>query len=192
MSRRNGAVLLEVVLALALFVAAAGVILSGLSSAIGAAERLRLDAHGINLAASTLAQLELGTRPADTTEPTPFLPPFDDWTWEIRVGTATGFDDEGDGQFVLGGINDARSGPLDVLPFRPLPLRRVEVIARHTSGFATRLAQLVRINSLDPSDLPSVTVDEARVKRVKAAFEAAEAHFRDGEKTEAENDETKE
>ncbi len=90
--RQRGAVLLEVVLALALFVAAAAVIGSGLNAALNSVERLRLNAHAADLAVTVMSELQLGMRAVDTagTEQ-PFEAPFEDWTWEVQL---TPMDDE--------------------------------------------------------------------------------------------------
>ena len=72
----QGSVLLEVVLALVLFVAAATVVSSALQSAIDGEERLRLGVHADNLAASVVAELETGLRSPSVLGPTPFQAPF--------------------------------------------------------------------------------------------------------------------
>ncbi len=79
----QGAVLLEVVLALVLFVAAAAVVSSALRSAIDSEERLRLGVHADNLASSVVAELETGLRSPAVLGPTPFEAPFTNWTWQI-------------------------------------------------------------------------------------------------------------
>jgi hypothetical protein len=79
----QGSVLLEVVLALVLFVAAATVVSSALQSAIDGEERLRLGVHADNLAASVVAELETGLRSPAALGPTPFQAPFTNWTWQI-------------------------------------------------------------------------------------------------------------
>ena len=83
-SRRNdGAILLEVVLALALFAAAAAVIGAGMGSSIDAVERQKLNTHAADLAVSVLAELELGIRKAES-GPEAFQAPFEHWSWELR------------------------------------------------------------------------------------------------------------
>ncbi|MFM7805158.1 MAG: hypothetical protein ACKPGK_11760 [Verrucomicrobiota bacterium] len=79
----RGSVLLEVVLALTLFVAAAAVVGSALQSAIDGEERLRLGVHADNLAATLVAELEAGLRSPAVLGPAPFDPPFTNWTWQI-------------------------------------------------------------------------------------------------------------
>jgi len=81
-----GAVLLEVVLALLLFVAAVAVVSSALNASVNSVERQRLAMHAANLAATVHAELDLGIRSAESPGPEGFPPPFDAWTWEIAQG----------------------------------------------------------------------------------------------------------
>jgi hypothetical protein len=53
-------VLLEVVIALALFFGAAVVVLVGLHSSVVAARKLRLEARGADLAVTLLSELQMG------------------------------------------------------------------------------------------------------------------------------------
>jgi hypothetical protein len=114
--REGGAVLLEVILALVLFVAAAAVVGSALSSSADSIERLRLGVHADNLAASVVAELEMGSRSAAVPGPAPFEPPFTNWTWQI------------------------------VPPAGDLPGAPFEIIVRHESGNPVRrLAQVIQL-----------------------------------------------
>ena len=79
----QGAVLLEVILALVLLVAAAAVIGAGLGSSMDAVERQRLNMHAANLAASVLAETQLGLRTTGN-GPQAFEAPFDHWSWELH------------------------------------------------------------------------------------------------------------
>jgi len=81
---RCGAVLIEVILAVGLFVAAAAVITSSLNSAVERAARLRLQTHALNLASSVLAEIQMGARPIGSAGPEPFEAPFESWTWQIE------------------------------------------------------------------------------------------------------------
>ena len=81
--RLQGSVLLEVVLALVLFVAAAAIVGSALQATIDSEERLRLGVHADNLAATVIAELEAGLRSPAVLGPAPFDPPFTNWTWQI-------------------------------------------------------------------------------------------------------------
>ena len=65
----SGAILFEVVLALALFVFAAAVISGGFSTALMSVDRMRAELDGSNLAISTLAEIELNLKPMVTSPP---------------------------------------------------------------------------------------------------------------------------
>lgn len=117
---QSGAVLLEVILALVLFVAAAAVISAALSSSLDGIERQKLNLHAANLAVSVFSELEMGARTSETTGPETLEPPFESWTWELALTPA---EDE---------LGDA-SG-----------LTLVEVIIRHQEpALVYRLAQMV-------------------------------------------------
>ena len=89
-SGRHGAVLLEVLLALVLFVVAAAIITASMNASLEGLDRLKLTTHAGNLAASVLAELQLGSRVADVNGEQPFEKPFDEWTWEVaQVGAET-------------------------------------------------------------------------------------------------------
>ncbi|MBI2946419.1 MAG: hypothetical protein HYY23_02160 [Verrucomicrobia bacterium] len=112
--------LLEVVLALSLFVLAATVITGGLNASVREAERLRLNLHASNLAISLLAELQMGVKPVEAAGPEPFEAPFEMWTWQIETSP---IDD------------DSEAG---------LPLRNVEVIVRHLNRpIVRRLTQFL-------------------------------------------------
>ncbi len=82
--------LLEVLLALVLFVAAAAIITASMNASLEGLDRQKLTMHASNLGASILAELELGSRTADVTGEQPFEEPFADWTWEVVLaGTET-------------------------------------------------------------------------------------------------------
>ena len=119
---RRGTALLEVILALALFVVAAAIVTSGMSASTDNLDRQRHHTHAANLAATVLAEIQLGIRPTSEAGEQPFAAPFDKWTSELVVtpteteaGTASG-------------------------------LLRVEVIIRHQeSALVRRLAQIIRL-----------------------------------------------
>jgi type II secretory pathway pseudopilin PulG len=90
--RQTGAVLLEVILALALFVTAATIITSGLNASLAGVERLRSNTHAANLAVSVLSELQLGIKSLNADGPQPFEPPWADWTWEVITLTELGSD----------------------------------------------------------------------------------------------------
>ena len=80
----TGAILFEVVLALALFVFAA-VISGGFSASLKSVDRMRSELDASNLAISTLAEIELGLKPMTSSAPTDFEPPMEQWSWEVEV-----------------------------------------------------------------------------------------------------------
>ena len=81
-SSRRGTVLLEVLTALALFVAAAAIITAGLNASVESVERLRTNAHAADFAVSVLSELQMGLKQPDLGTVQPLDPPFDKWTWE--------------------------------------------------------------------------------------------------------------
>jgi type II secretory pathway pseudopilin PulG len=112
--------LLEVVLALALFVAASVVITSALSASVDQTERLRLNAHASNLAATILSEMRMGMQAVESSGPNAFEAPFAEWTWEAAVESAT----------------DSTGGTGT--------LQRVEIIIRHDNpAIIHRLTQLL-------------------------------------------------
>ncbi len=118
-----GGVLLEVLLALVLFAATAAVVTTAFNASITSLERQKLSSQALNLAATTIAEVQLGIRPANSDGPSPVEPPFQDWTWEtVLTPTET-----------VGGTLTS--------------LMRVEVIIRHQkSPVVQRLAQVVRLS----------------------------------------------
>ena len=121
---RRGAVLFEVLLALILFVAAAAVVTSAFNASTESLERQKLSAQALNLAASTIAEVQLGIRPGNSDSARPFEPPFDDWTWETAL-TPTETTD--------GGVTG---------------LNRLEVIIRNQkTSTVQRLAQVVKLKA---------------------------------------------
>jgi type II secretory pathway pseudopilin PulG len=121
--RQTGAVLLEVVLALALFVMAATIITGGLTAAINEVKRLRLAAHASNLAATVVAQIQMGVQPGEAAGPAPFEPPFDQWKWETIVSPVND---------TVGATN---------------PIQKVEVIIRHnTESIVYRVTQFLPVS----------------------------------------------
>ena len=109
---------MEVLLALALFVAAAAVVTSALSASMESLERQRMGVHALDLATSTLAEMQLGIRPVAAESPQAFDTPFQDWTREVLVS------------------------PLEAEGNEVPALVLVEVVVRHTSAsIVQRLAQ---------------------------------------------------
>ena len=83
--RKSGSVLLEVVLALALFVGAATIISAGINASIHSVDRVRLQNHAANLAITVISQMQMHARPIAPVGPEPFPPPFQDWTYKIEI-----------------------------------------------------------------------------------------------------------
>ena len=132
----EGALLLEVVLALVLFVVAAAIIGGGISASMNSVERQRLNAHASNLAASILAELQMGARTLEEMGPTEFESPFTGWSWEIApAATAPGEDTAG-------------------------ALRLIEVIVRHDDPvFVYRLNQSIRVGEARNPDIGDFGMD---------------------------------
>ncbi len=118
---RRGAILLEVVLALALFTAGAGVVIGALSGSIRTVGELKTEARAADLAVSVMSQVQLGIIPATDAGPSPFDEETDlaDWTWQIVTSPADG-----------GWANT--------------DLKRVEVVIHHgPSDYTRRLSELM-------------------------------------------------
>ena len=81
----SGVVLLEVILALVLFVAAAAILTATMNTSMASVERQKLSLLAENLASSVLAEIQLGARPVESASAIVFEPPFDDWSGEIAV-----------------------------------------------------------------------------------------------------------
>lgn len=81
----SAAVLLEVIVALSLFVFAAAIISNSMTMAVDRTLRLHEQAHALDLAISVLAEVELGIRPNQPAGPDVFEPPFEGWTWQIET-----------------------------------------------------------------------------------------------------------
>ncbi len=81
----RGAALLEVILALVLFVAAAAVVTSGLNSALSSLDRQRIHLHMVNLASSILAEIQLGIRSLEVGSAQALPPPWDHFTVELAI-----------------------------------------------------------------------------------------------------------
>ena len=136
---RRGAALLEVLIALALFVAAAAVVTGALNSSLESLERQKLGTHAVNLTTSVMAEIQLGIRVPGGEGRRPFEAPFQDWTWEasllpvenaISATSATG-------------ATGTTAGST-----------RVEVVVRHmTAPVVQRLAQVIRIGRRAAADV---------------------------------------
>lgn len=119
-ARGSGGALLEVLLALALFVAAAAVVTSALNAALASLERQRLNTQAINLVSSMMAEIQLGIRPATAEARRPMVKPYEEWTSEVLLASV------GNDSF------DADSP------------RQIEVVVRHENpSMVLRLAQVI-------------------------------------------------
>lgn len=130
----RGAALMEVLLALALFVAAAAVVTTALNASLSSLERQRLAVHAMNLTASIMAEIQLGIRPLAADARRPLPAPFEAWTSEVVVvATETG------------GLESAPAG-------------QVEVILRHENPLLVqRLAQRVGRVGTASTESPALT-----------------------------------
>ncbi len=125
----SGTVLLEVILALGLFMGAALAIGTGLSRGTAEVERLRSKAHAVDLAVSILSELQIGIRPVAPAGPEPCAPPFEDWTSQVE-------------------IEPQQTSAMDVTD-SPLLLARITV--RHQDpDIVHRLAQFIPANTQVP------------------------------------------
>jgi len=120
---RQGAVLLEVVLALVLFFAAMGVILAGLHRSILACDRLRLEARAGDLAVTLLSEVQMGLVPPTDAGPEAYTEEdLSDWTWQI----------------ITTPVSDTLA-PTEGPEFRQVEI----VIANPLQGYTCRLVQLM-------------------------------------------------
>ncbi len=127
---RRGAALLEVIFALVLFAAAAGVIYGGLTWSARQVGRSRLEATAADLAVTLLSEIQMGLVEPAADGPTAYDEPMGDWNWQIVTG-------EFGGQLLADSAQ----------------LTRVEIIIRHqTSGVSYRLGCLIAPASSDGRD----------------------------------------
>jgi hypothetical protein len=82
---RSGSILLEVVLALALFIGAATVISAGISASVDAVHRVRFQTHASNLAISIMSEVKIGARPLAAIGPENLEAPFNEWLYRINL-----------------------------------------------------------------------------------------------------------
>jgi hypothetical protein len=116
-----GAVLLEVVLALALFVAAATVLTGGVNASVQAVDKLRLENHAMDLAITLVSEMQMHARPVEAVAERAFEAPFEDWNYTVELHAI-------DSDVLVESLNTA------------------EVVVRHTrEGVVVRLYQVVRM-----------------------------------------------
>jgi type II secretory pathway pseudopilin PulG len=129
-------VLLEVILALVLFVAAAAILTATMNTSLASVERQKLSLQAENLASSVLAEIQLGARQIDSGTPIIFDPPFSDWSAEV---TMTPTETEG------GSASD---------------LSLVEVVVKHTgSPLVQRQSQWLKLSSATPADTSASAIE---------------------------------
>lgn len=136
----QGAVLLEVLLALMLFAATAAIITSSMNAAMTGLERLKQNTHAVNLAATVFAELELGLRPAEVGGEQIMPKPFEAWTCELATMGAETESGEASG------------------------LTQVEVILRHKdSELVYRQMQWLKLPEATPGSPSTLTSETARL-----------------------------
>lgn len=87
--RPAGVILLEVVLALGLLVATGAIVIGAMTASTRTAGDVMRKATGQDRLISVFSQLQMGLLPMSDAGPTPFDPPFEDWTWQIAVEPIT-------------------------------------------------------------------------------------------------------
>jgi type II secretory pathway pseudopilin PulG len=133
---QSGVVLLEVILALVLFVAAAAILTGTMNSSLAAVERQKLSLRAETLASSLLAELQLGARPIESAGAIVFEAPFEDWSGEIVI-TPT----------------ETEGGEASALSL-------VEVVVRHTgSTTVQRQSQLLSFSSTTSKEASGSTME---------------------------------
>lgn len=75
--------LLEVIFAVALFSAAAAIVIGGLSACLRVNRDLRTESTAADLAVTLLSQIQMGTVPATDDGPAEYPEPQQDWSWQI-------------------------------------------------------------------------------------------------------------
>ncbi|MFP4052339.1 MAG: hypothetical protein ACLFV7_00570 [Phycisphaerae bacterium] len=80
---RSGIALLEVLLALGLFVGACGTIVGTMIISARTVHGMRISATAEDLAVTTLSEVQMGLLDAADTEPEPFEEPFEEYSWQI-------------------------------------------------------------------------------------------------------------
>ncbi|MEX2216768.1 MAG: hypothetical protein WD768_21820 [Phycisphaeraceae bacterium] len=90
-THRRGAILLEVVIALALFAMGSTFVMSVLHSAIRGANTAKLDAQASDLLVTVISEVHMGVIEKVDAGPSPFdAPELEGWTWQVSF---TGMED---------------------------------------------------------------------------------------------------
>ncbi len=118
---QRGAILLEVVLSMAIFVTMAGVILTGVRNSVLTMHRLGFEARARNLAVTALSEVQMGQLPLQDDGPNSYEDEsLAEWTWQVVVSEPE-----------IGG--------------QVLALKRVEIVIANTdTDYTYRLGQLLR------------------------------------------------
>jgi len=118
----RGTILMEVVLALALFCVSGAIVFSGLSASFGAVDRVRMQAQAADLAVSLLSEIEMGEiEPANDGPNAYEEESLADWTWQVVAV------------------------PMEISSLTGPAMRQVEVIVRNKDGRTVcRLRRLVQ------------------------------------------------
>ena len=127
-----GVILMEVILALALFMAAGAVVFGALSASANAVNDLRLQAQAADLAVTKLSEIQMGLLEAIDDGPNAFTEEgLEEWTWQIVTAS---MEDE---------------------PFAAAELKQVEIIIAHKPSNTVRcLMRLFRGHDLN-EEIPS-------------------------------------
>jgi len=140
--RRRAVILLEVVLALALFFAGALVILAGLNASLSGIQRVQMEAQAADLAVTLLSEVQMGVVQLVSDGPSGYEDPaLADWAWQIAVEPY-----------------EQQQFDLELPEFQ-----RVEVIIRHEpTGYAASLTILMTDEPLaeqaSPEPGPDMTI----------------------------------
>ncbi|MBI5722771.1 MAG: type II secretion system protein [Planctomycetes bacterium] len=92
--RKRGAVLLEVVVAMAIFFGCATIILGGLRNSIAAWESVKLESQAADLAISLVSEIQMGIREPASDGPRAYDAPLADWTWQVVVSPPAGLNQD--------------------------------------------------------------------------------------------------
>ncbi len=85
-SRSGGTILMEVILALGLFMVTGAVVCGAFSSSFRAVDNVRLQAEAADLAVTKLSEIQIGQLEPDNDGPNAYEEEdLEDWTWEIAA-----------------------------------------------------------------------------------------------------------
>lgn len=82
---RRGGVLLEALLSLVLLMMAAGFVVSAMTAAVPAVEKMQRELEATNLAVSLMSEMEIGIRPLMSANNDLVLSQEVEWNWQIEV-----------------------------------------------------------------------------------------------------------